>query len=56
MNKTQVNLIKKVLRKFKKIVNHTPNDDAAKIEEDKKIIDITERILYFNQLNQAGKG
>ena len=25
-------------------------------EENKKIINIVERILYFNQLNQSGQG
>ena len=28
----------------------------VKIEENEKIIDFVERILYFNQLNQSGRG
>ena len=28
----------------------------VKIEENKKIIDFVERILYVNQLNQSGRG
>ena len=35
---------------------YTPKDDEVMIEENEKIIDIVERIIYFKQLNQAGKG
>ena len=55
MNEVRVDLIKKVLSKLKRIIKYTPNDDAAKIEENKKIIDFVEKIFYFNRLNQAGK-
>ena len=56
MNEFRVDSIKNVLSKLQRIIDYTPKDDAFKIEENKKIIDIVERILYFNQLNQAGKG
>ena len=29
---------------------------TIKIEENEKIIDILDRILYFNQLDQSGQG
>ena len=56
MNEVRVDSIKKVLSKLQRIIDYTPKDDAAKIEKNEKIIEIVERILYFNQLNQAGKG
>ena len=56
INKTRVHLIKKVLTKFKKIIENTPKDDAAKVEENEKIIDITERILDINNKIQSGQG
>ena len=56
MNEGRVDSIKKVLSKLQRIIDYTPKDDAAKIEMNEKIIEIVERILYFNQLNQAGKG
>ena len=37
--------IKKVLSNLKRIIEHTSKDDAAKIEEEEKIIDIVERVL-----------
>ena len=33
-----------------------PENRKFKIEENEKIIDIAERILYFNHLNQSGQG
>ena len=33
-----------------------PEDKKFMTEENKKIINIAERILYFNQLNQSGQG
>ena len=56
MNNVRVDSIKKVLSKLQRIIDYTSKDDAAKIEKNEKIIEIVERILYFNQLNQAGKG
>ena len=52
----RVDSIKKVLSKLKRIIEYAPKDDAFKIEENEKIVDIVERILYFNQLNQSGQG
>ena len=48
--------IKKVLSKLKRIIDYTPKDDAAKIEENEKIIDIFERIIEFNNTIQSGQG
>ena len=48
--------MKKILSELQRIIDYTPKDDAAKIEENEKTIDIIERILYFNLLNQPGKG
>ena len=56
MNEVRVDSIKKVFSKLQRIIDYTSKDDAAKIEKNEKIIEIVERILYFNQLNQAGKG
>ena len=56
MNEVRVDSIKKVLSKLQRIIDYTSKDDAAKIEKNEKIIEIVERILYFNQLIQAGKG
>ena len=36
---------------MKKIIKNVPENRKFKIEENQKIIDIVERILYFNQLN-----
>ena len=40
----------------KKKVKNAPEENPPKIETNDKIIDIVESILYFNQLNQSGKG
>ena len=55
VNEVQVDSIKKVLGKLQRIIDYAPQDDVFKIEENEKIIDILERILCFNQLNQAGQ-
>ena len=55
-NKDRVYLIKKVLNRMKKIIKKVPENRKFKIEENEKIIDIVERILYFNHLNQSGQG
>ena len=55
-NEVRVDSIKKVLSKSQRIIDYAPKDDVFKIEENEKIIDIVERILYFNQLNQSGQG
>ena len=41
---------------MKKVIENVPGNKAFKIEENEKIIDTVERTLYFNQLNQEGKG
>ena len=56
VNQVQVDSIKKVLSKLKRIIEYEPKDYAFKIEENEKIIDAVEKILEFNQLNQSGQG
>ena len=56
VNELRVESIKKVLGKLQRINDYSPKDDADKIKKNEKIIDIVERILYFNQLNQSGQG
>ena len=55
-NENRVYLIKEVLKKMKKVIEKVPENNTLKIEENEKIINIVERILYFNQLNQLRKG
>ena len=50
VNEFQVESIKKVLSKLQRIIDYTPKDDVFKIVENEKIINIVERVLYFNQL------
>ena len=40
---------------MKKTIEKVPEDRKLMIEENKKIINIVEHILYFNQLNQLGQ-
>ena len=56
VDEVRVDSIKKVLSKLKRIIEYTPKDDAANIEENEKIIDIVERILGFNNKIQSGQG
>ena len=56
VNQVRVDSIKKVLSKLKRIIEYEPKDYAFKIEENEKIIDVVEKILEFNQLNQSGQG
>ena len=57
INKTWVNLVDKVLSKFKKIIENIPKDDnVAKVEENEKIIDIAERILELDNKIQSEQG
>ena len=44
-NKNMIKLINKNLNKMKKIIKNVPENKTFKIEENKKIIDIIERIL-----------
>ena len=39
---------------MKKNIEKVPEDGKFLIEENKKIINILERILYFNQIEQKG--
>ena len=55
-NEDQVYVIKKMLNKMKELIENVPENKTFKIEENQKIINIVERILYFNQLNQSGQG
>ena len=55
-NENRVHLIKMVLDKVKKLIENVPENKTFKIEEKEKIINIVERILYFNQQSQAGQG
>ena len=41
---------------MKKVIENVPKNKTFKIEENEKIINIAERILYFNQLDQSGQG
>ena len=54
-NEDQVYAIKKVLNKMKKLIENVPEDRKLKIEENQKIIDIVDRILYFNQSGECLK-
>ena len=56
VNEDRADSIKKVVSKLKRIIEYATKDDALKTEEKEKIIDIVERILFFNQLNQSGQG
>ena len=55
-NENRVYLIKQVLNKMKKVTENVSGYKTFKIEENEKITNIVERILYFNQLNQQGNG
>ena len=48
VNEVRVDSIKKVLSKLQRIIDYVPKDNAFKIEENEKIIDILESILEFN--------
>ena len=56
INRTLGDLIKKVLTKLKRIIENTPKDHTAKIEENEKIVDIAEKILELNNKIQSGQG
>ena len=50
-NKAQVNTIKNRLANLMEAFISDPTSDAKKIENRNQILEIVERILYFNQLN-----
>ena len=54
-NEHQVYLIKEVLNRMEKAIKNVSGNNTFKIEENKKIINIVEQILYFHQLEQEGK-
>ena len=54
-NEDQIYVIKKVLDKMKKTIKNVPENKTFKIEYNKKIINIVERIFYLNQLDQSEK-
>ena len=51
-NKNMVESIKKKLTKLKNIVKNVPKDEVSKVEENKKIIGIVERILELSSEKQ----
>ena len=55
-NKIQVNLSKIASTDSKKGFENTPKDNANKIEENIKINDIVQHILYLNEENKKGQG
>ena len=55
-NKNMVETINRKLIKLKNIVKTVPKDGISKVEENKKIIDIVERILELNSEKQLGLG
>ena len=55
-NKDQVYLIKEMLNTMKEAIKNVSENKKLEIEENEKIINFVERILYFNQLDQSGKG
>ena len=55
INRTPGDLIKKVLTKLKRIIDNTPKNHAANIEENEKKVDIAEKILELNNKIQSGQ-
>ena len=55
-NEDQVYSIKEVLNGIKEAIKNVPEDRKYMTEENEKIINIVEHILYFNQLEQQGQG
>ena len=47
-NENRVYLIKEVLNRMKKVIENVPENKTFKTEENEKIINIFERIHYFN--------
>ena len=55
-NENRVYLIKEVLNTMKKNMKDVSENRKFMIEENKNIINIVDRICYFNQLDQSGQG
>ena len=41
---------------MKRTIENLPENKGVKIEKKEKVINIVERILYFNQLDQSAEG
>ena len=54
-NEDQVDTIKKVLDKIKKLIEKVPENKKSKIEENEKVINIVDNILYFYQSGEGLK-
>ena len=54
-NEDQVYAIKKVFNKMKKKIERVPENKKLRLKETKKIIDIVDNILYFNESRQGLK-
>ena len=55
-NEDQAYLIKEMLNRMKEVIKNVSKNRKFKIEENEKTINIVERVLYFNQLDQSGQG
>ena len=55
-NEDKVYSIKEMLNKMKEAIKNVPKDKVSRVEKNKKIIDIVERILELNSKNQSGLG
>ena len=55
-NEDQVYSIKEVLNRIKEAIKNVPGDRKYMTEENEKIINIVECILYFDQLEQQVQG
>ena len=54
--KARVNEIEHRLTGLTEMLESNPTSDAKKIRNRNNILEIVERILYFNQLKQSGQG
>ena len=55
-NEDRVYLIKEVLNRLKIVIENVSKNKTLMVEENNKIINIVERIIYFNQQDQSGQG
>ena len=54
-NKAQVNIIENRFANLIEVLKSSPTSNVKKIKNRNNLLDIVERILYFNELNQLGK-
>ena len=54
-SKAQVNIIENRLANLIEVLKSSPTSNVKKIKNRNNLLEIDERILYFNQLNQLGK-